>query len=83
MTAKVKDESFVPVEGIRLTKEGRYTVVSAEIGGAWVEVIRELSDNQFDHIVNPSGIYARYYTMPSDAQLARYHGDIDGDGELA
>lgn len=59
-----KDE-FVPVLGIRLRKEGVYTVVDAEIGGTWVEVIRERSDGEFCHIVEPSGMMARYYQMPS------------------
>lgn len=59
-----KDES-VPVMGIRLRKEGKYTIVDAEIGGAWIEVIRELSDNEFCHIVEPSGIMSCYYAMPA------------------
>lgn len=57
-----------PVEGIRLRKDGangEYTVVDAEIGGAWIEIIRERSDGAFDHIVNSSGMFARYYQMPS------------------
>ena len=41
---------MVPVEGIRLRKEGDYTIVDAEIGGTWVEVIRERSDGQFCHM---------------------------------
>ena len=57
----------VPVEGIRLRKEGEYTIVDAEIGGDWVEVIRERSDGQFCHIVEPSGMFAAYYAMPADA----------------
>lgn len=55
---------MVPVEGIRLRKEGKYTVVDAEIGGTWVEVIRELSDNEFCHIVEPSGMFSAYYKEP-------------------
>ncbi len=53
----------VPVMGIRLRKDGEHTVVDAEIGGAWIEVIRERSDDAFCHIVEPSGIYARYYSL--------------------
>ena len=56
---------MVPVEGIRLRKEGAYTVVDAEIGGAWVEVIRERSDGEFCHIVEPSGMFAVYYARPT------------------
>ena len=55
----------IPVMGIRLRKEGKYTIVDAEIGGAWIEVIRELSDGAFCHIVEPEGMYERYYAMPS------------------
>lgn len=55
---------MVPVEGIRLRKEGDYTIVDAEIGGAWIEVIRERSDGEFCHIVEPSGMFAAYYALP-------------------
>jgi hypothetical protein len=51
----------VPIEGIRLRKDGEYTVVDAEIGGEWIEVIRERSDGQFCHIVEPSGMFAAFY----------------------
>jgi hypothetical protein len=57
-------DDFAPVMGIRLRKEGKHTVVDAEIGGAWIEVIRELSDNEFCHIVEPSGIMSAYYAAP-------------------
>lgn len=57
------DNNFVPVMGIRLRKEGKHTVVDAEIGGAWIEVIRELSDGEFCHIVEPAGMYSRYYSL--------------------
>lgn len=59
-----KDE-FVPVMGIRLRKAGKHTIVDAEIGGTWVEVIRELSDGEFCHIVEPSGMMERYYQEPA------------------
>jgi hypothetical protein len=58
----------VPVMGIRLRKDGKngeYTVVDAEIGGTWIEVIRERSDGEFCHIVEPSGMFAAYYAMPA------------------
>lgn len=57
----MRSNDFVPVMGIRLRKEGEYTIVDAEIGGAWVEVIRELSAGEFCHIVEPNGMMARYY----------------------
>lgn len=53
----------VPVEGIRLRTEGEYTVVDAEIGGSWIEVIRERSDGAFCHIVELSGMFAAYYAQ--------------------
>ena len=59
-----KDE-FVPVMGIRLRKDGYCTVVDAEIGGVWIEVIRERTDGEFCHIVEPSGMMARYYQPPA------------------
>ena len=57
-------DKFVPVMAIRLRKDGEHTVVDAEIGGAWIEVIRERSDGEFCHIVEPSGIYSRYHAYP-------------------
>ena len=56
-------DKFVPVMAIRLRTDGEHTVVDAEIGGAWIEVIRERSDGEFCHIVEPSGIYSRYYSQ--------------------
>lgn len=57
---------MVPVEGIRLRKEGEYTVVDAEIGGTWVEIIRERGDGAFCHIVEPGGMFKAYYAMPPE-----------------
>jgi hypothetical protein len=54
------NDDYVPVMGIRLRKDGKRTVVDVEIGGAWIEVVRELSDNNFCHIVEPSGIVSCY-----------------------
>ena len=58
-------DKFVPVMAIRLRKDGEHTVVDAEIGGAWIEVIRERSDGEFCHIVESAGIYSRYYSQGS------------------
>lgn len=67
---------MVPVEGIRLRKSGEYTVVDAEIGGTWVEVIRERSDGEFCHIVESSGMFAAYYAAPAfDNDRSDNHGD--------
>jgi hypothetical protein len=57
-------DDFVPVMGIRLRKSGEHTAVDAEIGGSWIEVIRERSDGEFCHIVEPSGMMDRYYNPP-------------------
>ncbi len=65
MNKQVNNKDCVPVMGIRLRKDGKHTVVDAEIGGTWVEVIRELSDGAFCHIVEPSGMMSRYYEMPA------------------
>lgn len=54
----------VPVESIRLRKDGKHTVVDAEIGGVWIEVIRELSDGEFCHVIEPPGMFKAYYTQP-------------------
>ena len=52
----------ISVGGIRLRQEGEHTIVDAEIGGTWIEVIRDRSDGQFCHIVEAAGMYKRYYT---------------------
>lgn len=57
-------EDFVPITGIHLKKSGDHTVVCAEIGGAWIEIIRERSDGEFSHIVETGGMYQRYYSEP-------------------
>lgn len=46
----------VAVSGIHLFRVGEHVVVSVEINGQWVEVIRERHDGAFSHIVEPSGI---------------------------
>jgi len=56
------NNDFVPVMAIHLHKDGEHTVVKAEIGGAWIEVIRERSDGEFSHVVYPTGMYAAYYS---------------------
>lgn len=55
----------IPVMGIRLRKDGDHTVVDADIGNAWIEVIRERTDGEFCHVVEPSGMYSRYYSLSS------------------
>jgi hypothetical protein len=56
----------IPVMAIRLRKTEQHTVVDVEIGGSWIEVIRERSDGEFCHIVEASGIYSLYYAPPNE-----------------
>ena len=56
-------ENQIPVLGIRLRKDGNYTVVDAEIAGTWIEVIRERSDAEFCHIIEAHGMYDLYYSL--------------------
>lgn len=49
----------IAVSGIHLYRLGKHVIVNAEIEGKWVEVIRELHDGQFSHIVEPGGMRAR------------------------
>lgn len=46
----------VEVSGVHLFRTGEHVAVSVEIDGRWVEVIRELHDAAFSHIVEPNGI---------------------------
>lgn len=46
----------VIVSGIHLFRTGEHVVVSVEIDGRWVEVIRERNDGSFSHIVEPNGV---------------------------
>lgn len=42
---------------IMLVKEGDYTIVKMEIRkGKWIELIKELSDRAFSHIIETNGI---------------------------
>jgi len=60
---KVND-NYVPITGVHLYKTGDHTVVAVEIGGTWIEVIRERSDGAFSHIVETNGMYTCYYSSP-------------------
>lgn len=61
----------VPVTGIHLVRLGKHVVVLAEMDGEWVEVIRELHDSMFSHIVEPAGMRARQ----DEAQQKGLHSD--------
>jgi hypothetical protein len=56
--------NYVPITAIHLCKSGEHTIVLAEIGGTWIEIIRERSDGEFSHIVESDGMYSRYYSAP-------------------
>lgn len=53
---RVGNQEPIAVMGIHLFRIGEHVVVSAEIDGKWVEVIRERHDGAFSHIVEPSGM---------------------------
>ena len=46
----------VAITGIHLCKQSGNAVVLVEIGGEWVEVVRENAALSFSHIVEPEGI---------------------------
>jgi hypothetical protein len=50
------DNKPVEVTGIHLFRLGSRVIVKAEIDGHWVEVIREVWDANFSHIVEPGGM---------------------------
>lgn len=53
---KPEHQGPVGVTGIHLLRLGDYVIVNAEIDGRWVEVIREIHDGSFSHIVEPGGM---------------------------
>lgn len=58
---KIQSEKVVPVTAARLHTEAGWLVVSLEIEGLWVEVIRTpVTSGVISHIVESSGIQARY-----------------------
>ena len=57
----------IEIGGVMLRKSGSDTVVEIDVGGTWYEVIRERSDGQFSHIVEPSGM-RRAIAFPTSPQ---------------
>lgn len=41
---------------IKLRRDDDYAIVEVEVGGEWIEVIREHTDSNFYHLVEPTGI---------------------------
>lgn len=46
----------IAISGIHLMRHGDRVIVAAEIEGRWIEVIRELHESNFGHIVEPGGM---------------------------
>lgn len=67
------DEASHPAVWLR--KEGELAVVLIEIGGLWVEAIRENLSGEFSHIVEADGIGARSASVyhPSTTQPYERH----------
>lgn len=50
----------VSVSAIWLKTIGDDVIVEAEIGGRWVELIRERSDGAYSHIIEGNGVFTAY-----------------------
>lgn len=52
----------IEITGVHLKQERRdgytFAVVRVEVGGRWVEIIREMEDGPYSHICEPGGIEA-------------------------
>src|SRR5690606_17473032 len=59
-TPPAKDKEPVGVTAIWLKNIGEHVIVEAEIGGKWVEIIRERADGAYSHIVESGGIMSSY-----------------------
>jgi hypothetical protein len=46
----------IKITGVSLYRIGKDAIVSLEIGGRWVEVIRERADANYSHICEEGGI---------------------------
>ncbi len=44
---------------LHLRAEGDYAILEIETDNGWVELIREILDSPFSHIIEPAGIEAR------------------------
>ena len=56
MTIMHETNPELSIGGIWLLRDGDHIIVRAEIGGSWIDVIRERHDGMFSHIVEPSGM---------------------------
>lgn len=50
----------ISITGVHLKRIGEHVIVSVEIGGRWVDVIKEHHDSNFSHIVESLGIRRAY-----------------------
>lgn len=57
--ALLKLASGVLVTGVQLHNIGNASIVSVEVDGKWVELIRESGSGAHSHICEPAGIRAR------------------------
>lgn len=62
----------VEISAIHLSTVGEHVIVAVEIGGNWIEVIRERKDNAYSHIVEAHGILdrARFYPVSENVRRA-------------
>lgn len=59
MTPKREHKEPMPVTGVHLVRIGDHVIVNVEVGGQWVEIIRERHEGSFSHICEAAGIRAR------------------------
>lgn len=59
MTPKREWKEPVPVTAVHLVRIGDHVIVNVEVGGQWVEIIREHHEGSFSHICEAGGIQAR------------------------
>jgi len=59
MTPKREWKEPMPVTAVHLVRIGDHVIVNVEVGGQWVEIIREHHEGSFSHICEAGGIRAR------------------------
>ncbi len=63
-------KTLVRISAVHLVRIGDDVIVSVEIDGYWLEVIRERADGAFSHIVEGGGILARQGRAAASGQAA-------------
>lgn len=59
MVPKREYKEPVPITAVHLVRIGEHVIVNVEVGGQWVEIIREHHEGSFSHICEAGGINAR------------------------